>query len=91
MRTTMRIASPEDSLSRLLEGLGQELIDASDDEIAQVAKELGMDLSMRTSAAFAGLKYPARVQLSDFFDPESCRRIQIAAKSKIKTLTPGDQ
>jgi hypothetical protein len=78
MRTKVKGASPQVALTRILEGLGQELIDAPDEEIIAAAKDLGMDPKMRGSAAFAGLKYPARPQLSDFFELEVCRKIQAA-------------
>jgi hypothetical protein len=74
MRTKPIIAAPERALDRLLEALGQELIDASDEEIKQAAKDLRMDLSAKESAAFAGLRYPARPQLADFFDLETPRK-----------------
>jgi len=51
-----------------LAALEQELIDASDEEIMAAAAELGMNPKMKGSALFAGLKYPARPQLADFFD-----------------------
>jgi hypothetical protein len=70
MRTkvTKTSASPEVKLTRVLEALEQELIDASDEEILAAAMELGMNPKMKGSALFAGLKYPARPQLADFFD-----------------------
>jgi hypothetical protein len=77
MRTKVKVAPPEVALTRVLEGLGQELIDASDEEITAAAQGLGMDLRMKGSAAFAGLKYPAKPQLSDFFEFEACRRLQV--------------
>jgi hypothetical protein len=55
-------------LTRILEALEQELLDASDAEILQAAQELGMNPHMRGSAAFIGLKYPTRWQLQDFFE-----------------------
>jgi hypothetical protein len=87
MRTKVKVNSPETVLSRLLEALGQELIDASDEEILEAAKDLGMDPQMRESAAFAGLRYPARPQLSDFFELEACRKLQVAAE-RITRPTP---
>ena len=60
--------SPEARLTRVLEALERELIDASDEEILAAAMELGMNPKMKGSALFAGLKYPARPQLADFFD-----------------------
>ncbi len=80
MRTKVT-ASPEVTLTRMLEALGQELIDASDEEVMAAAKELGMDPMMRGSAAFAGLKYPSKAQLADFFfDLEAGRQLHLAAQ-----------
>jgi hypothetical protein len=67
MGTKVTAARPEISLSRLLEALEQELIEASDEEIMAAAADLGMNPKMKGSAAFAGLKYPANPRLSDFF------------------------
>jgi hypothetical protein len=71
MRTKVKVALPEVALTRILEAFGQELIDASDEEIIEAAKDLGMDLQMKGSGAFAGLTFPAKWQLSDFFDVEA--------------------
>jgi len=79
MRTKVKGASPYVALTRILEALGEELIDASDEEIIEAAKNLGMSTEMRESAAFAGLKYPAKPQLSDFFEFEVCRKLEGAA------------
>jgi hypothetical protein len=70
MRTKVKktSASPEAKLTRVLEALEQELIDASDEEIIAAAMELGMNPKITGSALFEGLKYPARPQLSDFFE-----------------------
>ena len=46
----------------------QELLEASDEEIIAAATDLGMNPLMKGSAAFAGLKYPSRPQLADFFE-----------------------
>jgi len=79
MRTKVKGASPYVALTRILKALGEELIDASDEEIIEAAKDLGMSTEMRESAAFAGLKYPAKPQLSDFFEFEVCRKLEGAA------------
>jgi hypothetical protein len=70
MRTKVKktSASPEAKLTRVLEALEQELIDASDEEIIAAAIELGMNPKIKGSALFEGLKYPARPQLCDFFE-----------------------
>jgi hypothetical protein len=60
--------SPEVMLARISVGLECELLAASDDEILQAAEDLGMNPTMKGSAAFAGVKYPAGArQFRDFF------------------------
>jgi hypothetical protein len=54
-------------LDRLLEGLERELIDVPDEEIVEAAESLGMNLNAKGSAAFFGLRGPAKPELSDFF------------------------
>jgi hypothetical protein len=78
MRTKVKLASPETALARILEAFAQELIDVSDAEITEAAKDLGMDPQMKGSAAFAGLKFPAKPQLSDFFEFEARTKLQVA-------------
>ena len=57
-------------LERVLEALGQELIESTDEELLKAARDLGMDPSMRGSAAFIGLKYSdaLRMGMSDWFE-----------------------
>lgn len=83
MPTKMNMPSSELALNRLLEAFEQDLLDASDEEIIQAAQDLGMNPQLKGSAAFAGLKYPARPQLSDFFDLE--RNIE-SPKSRQPTM-----
>jgi hypothetical protein len=73
VRTKVKVALPEVVLTRILDALGQELIDASDEEIMEAAKDLGMDPHMQGSAAFLGLTYPTRVNVSDIFDLEAIK------------------
>jgi hypothetical protein len=70
MRTKVKTASTsaETRLARILQALEQELLDASEEEVLAAAAELGMNPKMKGSALFAGLKYPATPQLSDFFE-----------------------
>jgi hypothetical protein len=56
------------ALEHVLDALAQELIQSTDEELLQAARDLGMDPAMRGSAAFIGLKYPSLPQPSDFFD-----------------------
>jgi hypothetical protein len=75
MRIKMKKSSAEVGLSRILDGFAQELTVASDPEILAAAKDLGMDLSMRESAAFAGITFPARPQAADFLDIDQLRKL----------------
>lgn len=72
MRTKVKTIPSEVKLTRILDAFAQELIDASDEEISAAAADLRMDLQ-KGSTAFAGVTYPARPQLSDFFDLEAAR------------------
>ena len=80
MRTHMKRTSPEVALTRILDAVAQELVSVSDEEVLEAAKQLGMDLSMKESAAFAGLTYPAKPQLCDFFDLEVCKSLHAPVK-----------
>jgi hypothetical protein len=84
MRSKVRMALAEVAvLSRILEGLEQELVDATDEEILEAAKDLGMKPLMRGSAAFMGVTSPTRWHVSDFFDVTDARK-QAAAKLETK-------
>lgn len=76
MRAKVTRVLPERALARVLDAFAQELIDSSDEEILEVAKEIGMNPEARMSAAFAGVPYPARLQLSDFFDTDLPRTMR---------------
>jgi hypothetical protein len=54
----MKTRRPEASLEHVLATLERELIDATDEEVLAAAAELGMDPSMKGSAAFMGVKSP---------------------------------
>ncbi len=73
MRSKMTLLRHATAFERVLEGLAQELIESSDDELLDAAKSLGMDPSMRGSAAFIGIKYPALPRATDFFERPSTR------------------
>jgi hypothetical protein len=75
MRIKMKKSSAEVGLSRILDGFAQELTVASDPEVLAAATDLGMDLSMKESAAFAGITFPARPQAADFFDIDQLRSL----------------
>ena len=75
MRIKMKKSSAEVGLSRILDGFAQELTVASDPEVLAAATDLGMDLTMKESAAFAGITFPARPQAADFFDIDQLKRL----------------
>lgn len=54
----MKTRRPEVSLEQILAALERELIDATDEEVLAAAAELGMNPSMKGSAAFLGVKSP---------------------------------
>jgi hypothetical protein len=66
---------------RILEALANELVESTDEEILQAAKDLGMNPAMRGSAAYIGLKYPSTPRTSDFFEMPVFRPQQIRAES----------
>jgi hypothetical protein len=76
MRTKVKKESPDLTLLRILDAFARELIDVPDEEIIETANALGMDLMKRESAAFAGVTYPTRWQLSDFFDVDPRKVLQ---------------
>jgi len=88
MRKKLKAAAADAALERVLEALKQELIDAPDEEIREAARSLGMKLEMKESAAFAGLTYPARPQLSDFFELEALRQMPRLEQSMADNARP---
>jgi hypothetical protein len=57
---------PDVSLESLLTALERELIGATDEEVLAAAAELGMNPSMKGSAAFVGVKSPLiRARVTD--------------------------
>jgi hypothetical protein len=68
-------------VEHLLAALESELASASDAEIEAVAGELGMELSMKGSAAFAGVRYGFGLfQPDDIYADK--RRAALATKAK---------
>lgn len=80
MREKVTLIDPGAAFIRLLDALADELIEASDEEIMQAAKDLGMDPRMKGSAAFAGVKYPIKPRRSDFYDLDVGAKLPTALK-----------
>ena len=59
----------ERSLDRILAALEAEIVTAGDEEIVEAARDLRMNLAIKGSAAFIGLKYPSGTDLRAFFGP----------------------
>ena len=83
MPAKVKSVSPEVVLTRVLEGLEPELVNATDEDITQAARDLGMDLSMKGSAAFLGLKPPFKLSPSEFFDLAGLDAQQLEALRRV--------
>jgi hypothetical protein len=75
MRTKLTPATSTAALGRMLDQLDRELIEASDEDILEAARDLGMNPMMKGSAAFIGLRVPAMAQFADFFDSDALRSV----------------
>jgi len=73
---------------RVLDALVEELIESTDDEVLEAAKDLGMDPAMRGSAAFLGLTSPAMHRPSDFFEVPIFHPKRLESQRGVMTLTP---
>jgi hypothetical protein len=70
MRSKLTLTTPAAALGRILDQLDRELIDASDEDIMEAARDLGMNPMMKGSAAFLGLQF---FSLAEFFDSDALR------------------
>lgn len=68
------------ALERVIDALAVELIESTDEELLEAARDLGIDPTMRGSAAFIGLKYPAVPRFSDFFEAPVSHAGQVRIK-----------
>jgi hypothetical protein len=75
MRTTLTAGTSAAALGRILDQLDRELIEASEEEILEAARDLCMNPMMKGSAAFIGLRVPAMAHFADFFDIEALRGV----------------
>ena len=77
MRTKLTLMAPYAALTHVLDALERELVDATDDEILEAAKDLGMDPMMKGSAAFFGVQYSQAMQWADFFGSEELQSARL--------------
>jgi hypothetical protein len=75
----MTSTPPEVALNRVLAGLEKELVEATDEEIVQAAEDLGMNVRMKGSAAFLGVKYTFPKNMADVFEAGELRKFYEAA------------
>jgi hypothetical protein len=82
MRKAVTRTPPEAALDRVLAGLAQELVEATDEEIEQAAADLGMNVKMKGSAAFVGVIYTFPKRLEDIFDVAELRKAYLEYQRK---------
>jgi hypothetical protein len=70
MRTKLTLTTPAAALGRILDQLDRDLIEASDEDVMEAARDLGMNPMMKGSAAFLGLQC---FSLAEFFDSDALR------------------
>jgi hypothetical protein len=82
---------PEAALARIVSELAEELLAASDEEIMEAARDLGMNPAMKGSAAFAGVKYPTSAcALQAFFAMQADGQLagQVQKCDEVRPRTP---
>jgi hypothetical protein len=70
---------PQAALNRILDALERELVAATDEEILEAAKDLGMNPLMKGSAAFLGLH---NFSVAEFLDSEVLKEVLARRKSE---------
>ena len=86
MHSKLTISTPEAALAQVLDALEYELVDATDEEILDAAKDLGMNPMMKGSAAFFGLHYSQAMQWADFFESEELK-IELLRSVNLRAVT----
>jgi hypothetical protein len=87
MRTKLTQSTPAAALGRILDQLDRELIEASDEDILEAARDLGMNPMMKGSAAFLGLQF---FSFAEFFDSDALQGLlqeRAAQKAAAPQLT----
>jgi hypothetical protein len=88
MRTKVTPHPPEVALNRVLAGLEKELVEATDEEIELAARDLGMNLKMKGSAAFIGVRYTFPRRIEDIFELEQQRKAYLTSSRVTRSDLP---
>ena len=83
----LTLTTPAAALGRILDQLDRELIEASDADILEAARDLGMNPMMKGSAAFLGLQC---FSLAEFFDNDALKSLLLerAAQRALEAPKP---
>jgi hypothetical protein len=84
MRTKLTLTTPAAALGRILDQLDRELIEASDEDILEAARDLGMNPMMKGSAAFLGLTF---LRFAEFFDSDALKSL-LAERAALNSVAP---
>ena len=82
MRTKLTLTTPAAALGRILDHLDRELIEASDEEVLEAARDLGMNPLMKGSAAFLGLQC---FSFAEFFDSDVLKNLLLERSAAQKS------
>jgi hypothetical protein len=90
MHTKLTQSTPAAALGRILDQLDRELIEASDEDILEAARDLGMNPLMKGSAAFLGLQF---LSFAEFFDSDALRSLlrERAAQNSLERNDSADE
>lgn len=75
----LSMIKPQAALNRILDALERELVAATDEEILEAAKDLGMNPLMKGSAAFLGLH---NFSVAEFLDSKVLKDVLARRKSE---------
>jgi hypothetical protein len=84
MRTKLTLTTPAAALGRILDQLDRELIEASDEDILEAARDLGMNPMMKGSAAFLGLQF---LSFAEFLESDALRSL-LADRAALNAVAP---
>lgn len=91
MRKELISSRSELALERVLLGLERELVNAADDDIIAAAADLGMDVTMKGSAAFLGVLHSLPRRVEDIFEPDGWSAVDAhLLRGRLKDETDGD-